>query len=222
MHPAFSRDELENSYDSLLKQISKDLPRFEVKSKRDSLLFKILPYITFYNREISTRYITTLYPYVYVPSIPWNPDLPLSRLAIMAHEYVHLMDRKRLGPIFNFLYLSPQILSLLAINATFFSNWFLLFLLFLLPIPSPGRAWLEYRGYRMTLAVWFWTTGKVPEADLVLKHFTGSGYYWMWPFEKMLKRKFERDIARIQLGIVPEELLKVKKILDEEHGKLNT
>tara|TARA_B100001123_G_C14910965_1_gene867786 strand:+ start:135 stop:359 length:225 start_codon:yes stop_codon:yes gene_type:complete len=74
----------------------------------------------------------------------------------------------------------------------------------------------------MTLAVWFWTTGKVPEADLVLKHFTGSGYYWMWPFEKMLKRKFERDIARIQLGIVPEELLKVKKILDEEHGKLNT
>ena len=118
--------------------------------------------------------------------------------------------------VFNLLYLSPQIFSLLSINALFYSNWFLLFLLFLLPVPSPGRAWLEFRGYKMSMAVWYWTTGITPDINFVVKQFTNSSYYWMWPFKRSLERKLQREIANLKEGNISGELLKVRNILLEE------
>ena len=147
-----STNELESKYDKLLAHIESSIAGFKIIDKRESALMRVLSFVLFFNKVFMTRYITTIYPKVYVPELPWAPDKPLGRLSILAHEYVHLKDRQRLGLLFNILYLSPQIFALLSLGAIW-NMWWLLALLFLLPLPSPGRAWLEMRGYRMTMAI---------------------------------------------------------------------
>jgi len=197
--------------ENLVKYIENNIPNFQIVSKKESTLIKMLSFLLFFNKQFMTRYVTTIYPRVYVPSIPWHISSN-SEIEILAHEYVHLADRKRLGLFFNFIYLSPQILSVLSLGA-FWNLWFLLFLLFLLPIPSPGRAWAEFRGYRMSMAVMYWTTGQKININFLLDQFTKSGYYWMWPFRKQLKLKFEKEYDNIKKDILAPELQEIKKII---------
>jgi len=133
----------------------------------------------------------------------------------LAHEYVHLKDRKRMWLLFNLLYLFPQNLAPFALLGAFGNSplWYL-FLLFLLPIPSPTRAWLEFRGYRMTLAVWAlylgrdWNSRRFVDS-IVDKQFSSSAYYWMFPFRRFMIKKFHVYHARRRN--IPEirEVLKV-------------
>ena len=103
---------------------------------------------------------------------------------------------------FNFLYLFPQNLATFALLGAFGNSpfWYLC-LLFLLPVPSPTRAWLEFRGYRMTLAVWSfflgpnWNYGKFIDS-IVEKQFSSSAYYWMFPFDRFLVERFYLDHTR--------------------------
>ncbi len=197
----------------LLAHIEKEIPKFELRSKHDSTLFNLLSHIMFFNKGIKDRYITTLYPFVYFPQLPLDEKLTGPAIEILAHEYVHLSDRKRLGPIFNILYLSPQIFSLFSLLALTQSNFWLLCLLFLLPIPSPARAWLEFRGYRMGCAVRFWLTGTRCDIDFVLKQFTGSSYYWMMPFKGYMRKKIDAALTDIEEGVLTTELQEIKTIL---------
>jgi hypothetical protein len=174
---------------------------------------KFLSVVLFFNKGFLTRYITTLYPRIYVPSLPWNPNKPVSRIATLAHEYVHMYDRRRLGWIFNILYLSPQIFSLLTIGA-FWNMWWLLALLFLLPLPSPGRTWLEFRGYRMTAAVQWWLTGNEVNTVWIEQQFTGSAYYWMFPFKRFMERRIVKAIENIKSDkFLPPEIFEIKTVL---------
>ena len=121
---------------------------------------------------------------------------------------VHLKDRKNMGLLFNFFYLFPQNLAAFALFG-FTNPWWYLCLLFLLPIPSPTRAWLEVRGYRMTIAVWdhfHKDTLSIPDfmTSIVERNFASPAYYWMFPFKGYLLRKFyayhnrRRNIPEIQ------------------------
>ena len=197
----------------LVAHIEKEIPKFELRSKHDSTLFNFLSHVMFFNKGIKDRYITTLYPFVYFPHLPLDEKPAISTIEILAHEYVHLSDRKRLGPIFNILYLSPQIFSLFSLLALTQSNSWLLCLLFLLPIPSPARAWLEFRGYRMSCAVRFWLTGARYDIDFVLKQFTGPGYYWMMPFKGYMRKKIDAALTDIENGELTAELQKIRTIL---------
>lgn len=204
---------LQTKRQNLIDHISETIPGFELRSKQESLTFKILAKVMFWNPGILDRFITTLYPKVYVPQLPYHPDDPARAIGILSHEYVHLQDRKRLGWLFNFLYLSPQILSLFSLMSIY-SPWFLFSLIFLAPIPSPGRAWLEYRGYRTSMAVHYWITGEDYGVEWITSQFTGSNYYWMFPFPTFLLSRLKKDYEKITQNDLNSELKELKSILE--------
>tara|TARA_Y100000034_G_scaffold2384_1_gene2935 strand:- start:145 stop:783 length:639 start_codon:yes stop_codon:yes gene_type:complete len=194
--------------EKLTSYFQEQIPGFEILSKKESLLIKIVSKLLFFNKKFLTSYVTTLYPKVYVPELPWREKDHVAAMATLAHEYVHLKDRKRMWLFFNFLYLFPQNLALFALLGVF-NPWWYLCLFFLLPIPSPTRAWLEFRGYRMTLAVWAHFLQKKLDTgnfvnSIVDRNFAGSAYYWMFPFKRYLIKKFyvhhsrRRNIPEIQ------------------------
>lgn len=206
--------DLENKLDRLTSHIKDQIPSFELRSKKESNLMRLLSAVLFFNKEFMTNYVTTLYPRVYVPEIPWKKPLT-SQINVLAHEYVHLKDRKKLGWLFNILYLSPQLFALLALGA-FWNIWWLAALLFLLPLPSPGRAWLEFRAYKMTVVLHWHLTGDRISPYWLQSQFTGSGYYWMFPFKKSMERRILNVIEDVESGkfLSPEisEILEVLEI----------
>jgi len=117
------------------------------------------------------------------------------------------MDDKKHPILFKLKYLFPQILSFPAIlfiilspiliplmACSLISPLFLLsllFLIFLLPIPSPGRRNAEIRGYGMSCKTFLWQEKELPKQyfDLYVDNFTGSAYFFMWPFRKGVERR---------------------------------
>ena len=200
--------------EALEKHVRENIPGFEVIEKSQSPMMRFLDNVLFFVKGFMTSFTTTSYPKIYVPSMTrWDTN-HTNTISVLAHEYVHLKDRKRLGWFFNFLYLSPQILSVFALLAPL-NLWFLLFLLFLLPVPSPGRAWAEVRGYRMTIAAYYWLVAGKYNLDHVVGHFVGPNYYWMWPFKKYVRNLFEKEYENIQNDILTPELREFKKVLTD-------
>jgi len=200
-------------YDKLVEMITEAVPGFHVRFKSQSTISKILGFLSKpFNPKYMTDYITTRYPNVYFPT-PESIDEDWEKAQawkILAHEWVHLNDRMKRGPVFTVSYLLPQMgclgasLSLLAI---WFSNWWLLALaglLLLAPLPAPGRRNAEMRGYTMSMAVNFWRYGSIrPETiEFYKNQFTGSGYYFMWPFKGDMDKRFHRAIKDIESGAV--------------------
>ena len=189
-------------------EIEKNIPGFAILSNRDSALMRLLSKLLFFNKGFTTQYVTVIYPKLYVPELPWYPNDPRRAFEVLAHEYVHLQDTKRMGKVFDLLYLTPQIFALAALGA-FWNLSFLWALLFLLPLPSPGRAYLEFRGYRMSMAVAMWQ-GRNPNIEWMVKQFTTGAYYWMFPFKKYLTNKFQKEYNRIEAGDYEPELKNIK------------
>ena len=176
-------------------EIKKEFPNFELVDKRDSLLMKVLSKVLFFNKTFMSRYITVIGNKVYVPSLPYKEDDPLGACVILAHEWVHMKDAKRWGLLFKFRYLFPQIFAFLApLGLVWPPAW--LFALFLLPLPAPGRAELEFRAYTVSMAVVWWLTSQEPSWGFYKRQFNSSAYYWMYPYsavvEVTLKEEFER------------------------------
>ena len=204
-----------------LKQIRYELEDFiktnisgsEIRSKKQSTMMKFLSKLMFFNKRFMTGYVTTWYPHIYVPKLPWREKNYAPAIATLAHEWVHLHDRQRLGWLFNFLYIMPQCFFIFGLLA-FWNPWFLLFFLFLLPIPSPGRAWAEFRGYRMSIAVYYWISGQKVDLKWIVDQFVSSNYYFMWPFRGWLMKKFQKEFEKIKNNELSPELLTIKQIIE--------
>lgn len=186
------------------RRIKLEIPKFEIIEKEKSWLMKALSILLFFCKNFMTQYITTIYPKIYFPkdqtvintkNTPWEIFFYLD---ILCHEFQHLKDRKKYWIFFNLIYLFPQILVVGVLLAMFLSPWFLLFLLCLAPIPAIGRAWIEFRGYSVSLGVFYWLSGDVVDIDFILNKFTGPDYYWMWPFRNQLKKRFETVINQLK------------------------
>ena len=197
----------------LENMILDDIPNFEIVSKTTSFLMKILSVLLFFNRSFMTSYISVIYPRMYVPKLPWKENDHYSAILVLAHEWVHLSDRKRFGLLFDIGYLFPQCLAFLSLLAPFLSVWWLLCLLFLLPIPSPTRAWLEFRGYSMTMACKWWLTGNEINYYWIERQFVGQWYYFMWPFKGIVRKMFEKQMEKIKNDDLSPEQRKVKEII---------
>ena len=197
----------------LENMILDDIPNFEIVSKTTSFLMKVLSIILFFNRSFMTSYISVIYPRMYVPKLPWKENDHYSAILVLAHEWVHLSDRKRFGLLFDIGYLFPQCLAFLSLLAPFLSVWWLLCLLFLLPIPSPTRAWLEFRGYSMTMACKWWLTGNEINYYWIERQFVGQWYYFMWPFKGIIRKMFEKQMEKIKNDDLSPEQRKVKEII---------
>lgn len=189
-----------------LQLLQKQEPDLKIQLKDQSAFMKFLGYLLFFNTKFITNYTTTIGKTIYLSS----EKMP--SIITLAHEFMHIRDTDKVkGPIFGFLYLLPQILAPFML---FFAlvHWVLgagLFLLFLLPLPAPMRAYYEIRGYTMSLFIRneiYKEQGLNEQIrkDLLLdsanqynKRFTSSAYYFMWPFgvKKQLKRKVDLIIS---------------------------
>ena len=181
--------------------------------KDESFLMKLLGFLLFFTKEFMTRFTTTIGNTVYFPSREWLEKNEHRATRVLAHEIVHIHDRKKLNRrgtvlLYSFLYLVPQILailSLLAFLAFINLNWLfcLLFLLFLAPIPSPGRFYIESRGYTMNMftrsldaAYGHYKYNAETHAHVLAEYFTGSWYYFMWPFHDHVVKTLLNNYAK--------------------------
>ena len=197
----------------LENMILDDIPKFEIVSKTTSFLMKVLSVILFFNKSFMTSYISVIYPRMYVPKLPWKENDHYSAILVLAHEWVHLSDRKRFGLLFDIGYLFPQCLVFLSLLAPFLSWWWLLCLLFLLPIPSLTRAWLEYRAYSVTMACMWWLNEIETNYYWIEIQFTGRWYYFMWPFKGIIRKMYERKLEMIKKDQLTPQERKIKEII---------
>jgi len=171
------------------KYLEKKVGNFEVRNKEDSKTHKLLGKILFWTKWNSVW--TTFYPKV------WKSKSKLKDYRTLQHEAVHLLDAQTffgLLPVklkwfnvflFTLIYSVPQILALLALLA-FVNLWWLLCLLFLLPIPAPGRMIAEIRAYRRTREL-----GR--SSNRISYEFSNSSYLYMWPFRRHVRKMLLKD-----------------------------
>lgn len=166
-------------------------PKFELVQKKHNTFSKIIAKILFWTRYM--YFWTTIYPKLYAPAVELDAQV---RPSTLQHEWVHLEDFATMfgllkfmpwwfnSTIFGLLYLFPLPLVLLAFLA-FVNPWWLLALVFALPLPAPFRMIAEMRAYRRSKELG-------GDVDRIIGHFTGSTYYFMWPFKKHLRKLLEK------------------------------
>ncbi len=191
--------------DALIALIEEKIPGFELRYKNENTVSKILGVLAWpFNRKYMTEYTTTRYPKVFFPSKAWVEANYRLAWKVLAHEFVHLWDRQQEGVTFSLRYASPQmwaVAALSALLAIWVGPWGLINLaplLLLLPWPAPGRKNIELRGYTMSMAVNHWRYGgEVRETtkNWIAKQFTGSFYYFMWPFHGSIYRMLD-EVSR--------------------------
>lgn len=212
-----------------LEEVTKKIsPNFIIKpkSEKSGLYALVSPFIKLFNKEVDTRYITVLFGTMWVPD-DFYDSTDDSMLQILAHETRHEYDRKIYGSVlFSLIYLFPQVLvvlSLLSVLAIWFGPAWLLWLLsllFLAPLPAPGRAYLERNGYRINYIVERWGNGSNDEdmqavVDWYAKHFTGPSYYFMFPFRNAVIKQLsdEESIKKDEYNKQVIEFLKNNNLL---------
>lgn len=189
-----------------------EVPGFRIVYKDESPYMKFLNFFAqIFNKEFMTRYATTTGSTVYLPR-----DLFLanqrSYISTFAHELVHMREEKDTGRALYFMkYAMPQLLGVFALLALlgFWSPWFLFFLImlaFVAPIPSIGRKNIELRGYTMSLAVTYWMYGTIREDEIQFyaAQFSGSAYWFMWPWHDQIVN----DLKLRAISIRTDEVLK--------------
>lgn len=208
----------------LQAKIKENDPKFKIIYKDESTLHRFIGKVAFFNPDYMTNYITVLGSDVAWPSRKSFSEDPSSTFKVLAHEYVHLMDKKAVGAFtFSFGYIFPVPLAALALGAfaAFYSLWFLFFLMaliFLAPLPAYGRKGWEMRGYTMSMACNLWKHGslKAETVDWIQKCFTRASYYFMWPFRKAVRKELNIWIRRIENGdiLAIQPFNDVKTIMD--------
>jgi hypothetical protein len=201
----------QNRLDKAIALVKQFCPTFTISHKQDSKLHKFIGWVLdkIGNKKYMTNYITT---------IGQNCVLPIGNIislwSFMLHEGRHAKDGQDVGNLlFYVAYLIPQLIGILgviyslAVGIGVFFGWPLyllwgcLSLLFLLPFPSPGRAYIELRGYTVSLAVDFWYGGIDDEQlyiEWLARTFCTSGYYYMWPFNSWLKKYFGKKLQELK------------------------
>jgi hypothetical protein len=139
-------------YHELADKIKARYPKSEIKYKDENWFWRRMP------QKLQASGTTTS------PNTIWMPSRQTSSFEMLSHEYQHLVDWNELGT-FNFLwmYLCPQVLSVFLFFFMILACGFglkifviitgILGVLFLLPWPSNGRAYLEMKGYLMSMYV---------------------------------------------------------------------
>jgi len=199
---------------NLVEYAKKYFPNIKIKYKNNSILMKLLSYILFFNKRFITKYTTTIGSTIYFPDERYVNSRPRSSIIILLHELVHIYDSKRFNPIvYNFLYLFPVSLLLVALPLFIFS-WkiaIILTILSLTPLPSYFRMYFERRAYMASL----YTIQKLSEKmhfnpyldnakNSFISEFKSSSYYFMWVFPN-INDQFNEAVKKIQSGHRPYE-----------------
>ena len=155
------------------------LPKAE--SRLNRAIDKILRVLTLGGQSrYMTDVVTTLGKRIYLPE-SWESIDPDERYCILRHERVHVAQFRR--------YTWPG----------------MIFLYILCPLPfafAPGRAWLEWQGYRETLTATWEVFG--PERasaasfeDDIVRRFTGPDYGWMWMRGRTISKAIRKHLKAL-------------------------
>jgi hypothetical protein len=186
---------------AFVKRIANEIPGFSVERKGSSYVQQVIGFLVKpFCPDYATHFATTIYPKVYLPGNLLLPENGNAKFQVLAHEWVHLYDRRQEGFPFNFMYLFPQSLSplfLMLAASTWklpIAGWSLLALavLALLPWPAPWRLKYELRGYVMGWALDAWESKSGPSTDIkekIVKQLTGWAYYkTCWSKQEIVRR----------------------------------
>lgn len=190
----------------LAEVIRENIPGFEIKYKNESKMQRFLSKLLFFNKEYMTEFTSVFRYKVFLPSREYVKKNPSKAFKVLAHEFVHLLDKKKRPLLFGLLYSFPQNLFVLALSAlsAIWIGWpglfGLVFLLALLPWKSRPRALLELRGYAMNLAVNAWKHGSVKPDTLgwIADTFCDWSYYKMYPKKEAVVLWLEEYLLLIQ------------------------
>lgn len=118
-------------FDSLVDEISRERPGFEVRYKSESSLMKLLGFLMQpINPDFNEKFVTTWGNAVYFPSREHVETDPRWAFSILAHEYVHLWDSKKDGWKFQLTYALPQLAAIpLLVLFSILTPWPLLIVL---------------------------------------------------------------------------------------------
>jgi hypothetical protein len=222
-----------NLFDSAVSRIRTTIPKFGVRYKDESWTSKLLAVLVWiFNRTYMTTYTTTRYPLVYFPSREFVESNPKRAVKILAHEFVHLWDRKYEGLFFSFSYAMPQLLALvflaLPITLIFFKPWWVVLITAIpaivcaMPIPSYWRMKWEMRGYSMSMAMNYWRYGSIQDSTIkhITSQFTGWPYYKMWPFKEDMRLRMKQAVIDIESGSAGQPFTIMKDFVEEHEAEL--
>lgn len=169
----------------VLRALKDEFPSFHIVKKSESKLMWVidvfLRVITFGKmKTFRTKYITTIGNTVYV-SESWADTSSYAKAIVLRHERVHMRQARAMSfPLFAFLYLF---------------------------VPLPGglaycRTVLEMQAYRETLAARAEYYGLLElqnptERQLIISHFTGPAYFWMWPFQRRVEDWYDNAVLDV-------------------------
>ena len=174
-------------YNAVIAATQSEFPGFKLIPKRESLLMKtinvLLKVITLGQmKDFMDNYTTTLGQKVYTPS-DWDDYSYVEKLSIVRHERVHMRQAKKYGRLlFSLLYL----LAPLPVGVAYFRKKF------------------EQEAYEQSLRTAHQYLGPASLNDkrkeFILSQFTGSSYFWMWPFKRDLERWYDSTVEKIKSG----------------------
>ena len=181
---------MESKWNKTVAYLESKVSGFEIKEKdgvwHQILIAKVLFFMPF------LKYWSSLYPKV------WKPASAIKDYRILQHEGTHLIDAQTfygLLPLkmrwlnvalFAFCYGAPQIFFVLALLALKGAWLWALCLLFLVPLPSPGRMLAEMRAYRRSREL-----GR--SIDSIIPAFVTGKYFFMWPFKNHVRKMLTKD-----------------------------
>lgn len=201
----------EDQFRYAIDLVRKFVPQLTITQKAESRLHRFIGTVLgkVGNKQYMESYVTTIGTDIAIPTggATWP---------FLLHEGQHAIDGLRTGKLlYSIGYLFPQIIGMVgavltlpliivvACGAPVSLLWLLTSLLFLLPWPAPFRALSEARAYALTLAVLYWANtikDKQKIIDALVKTFSDSCYYWMWPFKKMVRKYFEGKLDALKTG----------------------
>ena len=179
---------IKEDYETLLVEIKKEFPDFEMIKKTDSKLMKLidvcLKVITFGQmKTFMTSFITTLGAKIYVIE-KWESTRLVDKVEILRHERVHMRQAKQYGRFhFTFLYL----LFPLPIGLAYFPKKF------------------EQEAYEESIRTIYQYHGEKAASsslikEFIISQFTSANYFWMWPFRNNLEKWYDATIKKIKSG----------------------
>jgi hypothetical protein len=191
---------------TILANIQKIYPDVNVQFKNQSTFMQVLGKILFFNSSFMTNFVTTIGTTIYYPSQDWINTNPYSASVLLLHELVHIYDQKKESRIvFTILYALPQLLFLLFIPLLFIVSWkfALIPLILLSPIPAYFRMYYERRAYMISMYSCQKLNCVQSLPSSYVAYFTGSEYYFMWPFSSGLTEEFTTAQNQILAGQRP-------------------
>jgi len=179
----------------------------EVVEKTTSPFMRMLARVLFFNKTFLTDYVTTIGATIYWPNVEQMYMHPDQAFETVLHEVQHAADYRWCPFVFVTTYLMPQVFAPLAVMAALaavLGPWWLLWLLallFLLPMPSIGRAIWEMRGSAAQMAFNLWKYGEqtISEKRMarLVDRFTGPDYYFMLPSRKLVEWLVYRYLGKV-------------------------